>query len=168
MEEFKYKLAGVYHDRTAAERALEHIVNAGFAPEQVRCAWPDDSHLDRKVEPETRATRNHLLRNSVLGTLVGTVLGLVATVLVAAFQDALFAAQPIWGPLVVTGYGSAIGLVAGAFTGLRLREGRLATSVADEVNRGSYALIVQARNSREARMAEQLLEELPARKKILH
>lgn len=168
MEQFKYKLAGVYRDRADAERALEHLVNSGIAPEQVRCAWPDDTHVDRKVEPETRATRNHLIRNALIGTVVGTVLGLAATGLIAAYQDALFASQPLWGPLIVTGYGSAIGLVAGTLTALRVREGRLAAGVMDAVSGGAYALIIQARDSREARHAERLLEELPARKKILH
>jgi len=168
MEHFKYKLAGVYHDRAAAERAVEHIVNAGFAPEQVRCAWPNDEHLDKKVEPETRATRNHLIRNGIVGTVIGTVLGGAATLLIVVFQNDLFASQPVWGPLIVTGYGGAIGLVVGALSGLRAGEGRLAARVADEVNRGAYALIVQARDRREARKAEQLLAELPVRQKILH
>lgn len=167
MERYTYKLAGIYASRGDAEQALQHVVAAGFDRDQVRCAWPDDQYIDRKVEPETKASRNHMVRNAVIGTLVGGAIGLVITALIALFQAQLFAAVPVWGPLIVTGYGATVGLVVGAFTGLRMREGQLATAIVDEVNRGGYAVIVQARDSREAHRAEQLLEER-AGQKILH
>lgn len=167
MERYAYKLAGIYHDRSAAEQALQHMVSAGFARSQVRCALPDDQYLDRKVEPETRESRNHMLRNGVAGMLAGGALGLLITALIALFGASLFAAAPIWGPLIVTGYGAVIGLMVGGFTGLRLREGRLATAIVDEINRGGYAVIVQARDGREAARAERLLQE-QANDKILH
>lgn len=167
MERYTYKLAGIYQSRSAAEEAMQHVVASGFARDQVRCAWPDDRYVDRKVEPETKASRNHMIRNAVVGVLVGGAIGLLATVLIALFGPALFTAAPVWGPLIVTGYGAAIGLTVGAFTGLRMREGQLASAIVDEVNRGGYAVIVQARDSREAQRAERLLEER-AGEKILH
>lgn len=167
MERYTYKLAGIYANRGDAEQALQHVVAAGFDRNQVRCAWPDDQYVDRKVEPETSASRNHMVRNAVVGTLIGGAVGLVITALIALFQAGLFAAVPVWGPLIVTGYGATVGLVVGAFTGLRMREGQLASAIVDEVNRGGYAVIVQARDSREAHRAEQLLEER-AGQKILH
>ncbi len=167
MERYAYKLAGIYANRTAAEQALQHVVASGIDRAQVRCAWPDDQYLDRKVEPETVATRNHLVRNTIAGTVVGAIAGLLATAIIALFVPALFASVPVWGPLIVTGYGAFIGLTVGAYTGLRMREGRLASAIVDEVNRGGYAVIVQARDSREAQQAERLLEERAGRK-ILH
>lgn len=167
MERYAYKLAGIYANRAAAEQALQHVVASGIDRAQVRCAWPDDQYVDRKVEPETVASRNHMVRNTILGTVAGGIVGLIATVVIALFTPALFASAPIWGPLIVTGYGAVIGLIVGALTGLRMREGRLATAIVDEVNRGGYAVIVQARDSREAQRAERLLEER-AGQKILH
>lgn len=168
MDEFRYRLAGVYPDRAAAERAFEHLVNAGVAPEQVRCAWPHDRRVERKVEPQAGASVRQPLRNGLVGGGVGALLGAVAAGLIAGFQEALFAAHPYSGPLAVIGYGALIGLVAGALSGLGMRAGLLATEVADEVGRGSYALVVQARSSREARQLQRLLDELPTPKKILH
>lgn len=167
MERYTYKLAGIYSNRAEAEQALQHVIAAGFAHEQVRCAWPDDQYVDRKVEPETKASRNHLVRNTVIGLLIGAVVGLLATVAIVLLQPGMFAAAPIWGPLIVTGYAATVGLVVGAFTGLRMREGQLASAIVDEINRGGYAVIVQARDSREAQRAEQLLQER-AGQKILH
>lgn len=167
MERYTYKLAGIYGSRTAAEQALQHVVASGFDRTQVRCAWPDDQYVDRKVEPETKASRNHMLRNTAVGTLVGGAVGLLATAIIALFVPGMFASAPIWGPLIVTGYGAVIGLTVGAFTGLRMREGQLASAIVDEINRGGYAVIVQARDSREAQRAERLLEER-AGQKILH
>lgn len=167
MAQFSYKLAGIYPSRSAAEQALHHVVAAGFDRSQVRCAWPDDQYIGRKLEPETRASRNYMLRHALAGMIAGGILGVIVTVLISLFSVSLFAAAPVWGPLIVSGYAALIGLIVGAYTGLRMREGRLATAIVDELNRGGYAVIVQARDSREAERAEQLLEEQPG-EKILH
>lgn len=167
MERYTYKLAGIYANRAEAEQALQHVIAAGFAREQVRCAWPDDQYVDRKVEPETKASRNHMVRNTVIGLLIGGGVGVLATVAILLLKPGIFASVPIWGPLIVTGYAATVGLLVGAFTGLRVREGQLASSIVDEINRGGYAVIVQARDSREAQRAEQLLQER-AGQKILH
>ncbi len=76
MERYAYKLAGIYANRMAAEQALQHVVASGIDQAQVRCAWPADQYVDRKVEPETVASRNHMLRNAIAGTIVGAVVGL--------------------------------------------------------------------------------------------
>lgn len=167
MERYTYKLAGIYANRMAAEQALQHVLAAGLDREQVRCAWPNDQYIERKIEPETIATRNHMVRNTIAGTVVGAIAGVLATAAIAVLAPQLFENAPIWGPLMVTGYGAVVGLIVGAFSGLRMREGRLAAAIVDEVNRGGYAVIVQARDSREAHRAERLLEER-AGKKILH
>ena len=167
MERYTYKLAGIYQNRSAAEQALQHVVAAGFDRNQVRCACPDDQYVDRKVEPETTASRNHMVRNTVIGMLAGAAVGLLITAALALFATELFRGAPVWGPLIVTGYGATVGLIVGAYTGLRMREGQLATAIVDEINRGGYAVIVQARDSREAQRAERLLEER-AGQKILH
>ncbi|QKT02934.1 hypothetical protein HUS23_03475 [Ectothiorhodospiraceae bacterium 2226] len=156
LENYPHKLAGLYETEQDAERAASALRAAGLADKQVQ-RLPQPGTRDDKIEPESVGTRNRLMRDITAGTVAGGAVGTAGAAAVAG-TTLLFAAAPVLGPLVIAGYGAMLGGVAGAVSGLRLREADLANLVNDATARGAHAVVVHARDEAERDLAQDVLD----------
>lgn len=106
-EVFTYAM---FKDRTAAERAVQGLINAEFATERIGALMLDE-------QGPTELPMRHktgIGPGTALGALLGTVVGL------ALPGIGLVAAGPAWGALGTAAWGGATGALAGIVGGMGL------------------------------------------------
>lgn len=161
--EFKHELAGIYADKEAAEKAHEALIGAGFDASDIRLIPPakvteDEDAVSRDIEPESGGTRDQILKDTAVGTAVGGGVGAVGAGAIGLMAPMLFAAAPVVAPLIVMGYGAAIGGMGGAITGLHIEKTRLASIVQDALKGGFFVVLVHARDEAAYRKARDVME----------
>ena len=161
--DFKHELAGIYADREAAENAREAFLGAGFDASEVRLITPkqaaeDADAVSRDIEPESGGTRDQILKDTAVGTLAGGGVGAAGAGAIGLMAPMLFAAAPVVAPLIVMGYGAAIGGMGGAITGLHIEKTRLSTMVQDALKGGFFVVLVHGRDENAYRKAREVME----------
>ncbi|MGD2138627.1 MAG: hypothetical protein PVF08_10250 [Gammaproteobacteria bacterium] len=157
-ENYPHKVVAVYKDGATAEAAAMALDAADLDDVTIVRLAPGDSAVDLAIEPETRGTRDTLVKDTVAGAAGGTAAGAVAGGAAALATPALFLSAPVVGPLIVLGYGAMIGSAAGAIRGLRMRETVLASLVKDALDAGCYCLIVHAANKEAEHRAREVVD----------
>jgi hypothetical protein len=169
--DFKHELAGIYASREAADKAYEAFVAAGFDASEVRLITPDkaaedDDAVSRDIEPESGGTRDQIVKDTAVGTLAGGGAGAVGAGAIGLMAPMLFAAAPVVAPLIVMGYGAAIGGMGGAITGLHIEKTRLASMVRDALKGGFFVVLVHGRDEAAHRKAKEVMEATVAERSI--
>jgi hypothetical protein len=159
---FDFKVAGIFEDEDAAAAACRRLIDSGFRREQTRTLGSSEIPVDKHIEPETEATRDQLIRDTLIGTGVGGVAGGAATAGLATLMPTFFVSAPVVGPLVVLGYGAMLGSIGGAATGLSIEKTHLAALIKDAIEAGCYVLLVHVEDEQEYERAKKLLGELVA------
>lgn len=149
-------VVGLFHHRSAAERAIRDLRNAGFEKERIGVAMQDrveqgDLLADTGGEPAEGAAKG-----AVSGGLVGGLIGLLGSLLVPGIGPVL-AGGVLASTLAGAGIGAAAGGLIGGLVGLgvpeedarhfdqRLREGGTLVAV-DAGTRTAQALAILARH----------------------
>jgi hypothetical protein len=87
-----------------------------------------------------QAASNGVLKDvlmfAVVGTVVGTAIGALAEMALAAANTSLFAASPLIAPLALLGWGASLGAFVGAAIGAGSRENALSTLVQRAISAG--------------------------------
>jgi hypothetical protein len=115
---------GIYTTTFEAERAVDHLVKAGFTHADISVLLPDDdetrsfAHEKHTKAPEGTAT------GATAGGLVGGTIGLLAGIGALAIPGIgpLLAAGPLIAALAGLGAGGALGGIVGALVGLGIPE----------------------------------------------
>lgn len=157
-EHYPHKIAAIYPDAASAEAAHRALQNAGLGEAVVIHLLPGSREVEQAIEPEQAGTRDHLIKDMLEGSGIGTVIGAAGAGVIAVALPSLFVSVPVVGPLMVAGYGAAIGLTAGAAKGLKVKEGLLAGVVEDAINGGFHALIVHSTDDDTHARAEAVIE----------
>lgn len=163
-EFYPHKVAAVYQDVAAAQAAVNELNNADLDHAEIKQLGPDTKNTGLAIEPEPEASRDTLTKDTIIGGAVGTAAGAAVAGTAALVSSTLFVSAPVVGPLVVLGYGSVIGGIAGAIRGLRLREGMFAGIVKDALKAGYHVIIVHAENEEALHRAQSVIDETMADK----
>jgi hypothetical protein len=115
---------GIYTTAFEAERAVDHLINAGFTHSDISVLLPDDestrtfAHEKHTKAPEGTAT------GATAGGLVGGTIGLLAGIGALAIPGVgpLIAAGPLVAALAGLGVGGTLGGMVGALVGLGIPE----------------------------------------------
>jgi len=160
MEEHEYphKLAGVYPDQEKARAARDELLDTGLPRKQLRLIAAGDPNTDEKIDPESTATRDEMVKDTSVGAGAGTVAGAASAAGAEFLLPSLFISAPVVGGLIALGYGAALGGVAGAIYGMRMQEGMFASIVKDAVDDGNHVLVVHAHSEEEKEKAEKVME----------
>ena len=156
-------ITGIFPNRDIAERAIQHLVDAGFAPEDTSLLMSEGTRgREFQMEKTTKAPEG-----AVTGATVGGVLGAVAAGLVAVGTLAvpglnLVAAGPIVAALSGLGAGAAAGGMVGGLVGLGVPEHE-AKFYDKEIAKGGILLGVYAHDDRQ-KLAKDILEAAGAEK----
>lgn len=169
--EFNHELAGIYADNEAAEKAYEAFIKAGFDASEVRLITPDQApetndEVSRDIEPESGGTRDQIVKDTAIGTAAGVGAGAAGAGAIGLMAPMLFAAAPVVAPLIVMGYGAAVGGMAGAITGLHVEKTRLAGIVQDALKGGFWVVLVHGRDEAAYRKASEVMEATVAERSI--
>jgi hypothetical protein len=124
MENKKTAVFGIYSSQTAAERAVDSLVHAGFSNNAVSVLLPDQQGTkDFAHEKHTKAPEG-TTTGVAAGGVVGGTLGLLAGIGALAIPGVgpFMAAGPIMGALAGLGVGGAVGGLVGALVGMGIPE----------------------------------------------
>lgn len=150
---------GIYPTSTRAEQAVDRLVAAGFAQQDISVLLPDTqsskefAHEKNTKAPEGAAT------GVTAGGVVGGTLGLLAGIGALAIPGVgpLIAAGPIMGALAGLGVGGAVGGLVGALVGLGIPEYE-AKRYEGRIKDGGVLLSVHCDTSAEIDSAKEVLK----------
>jgi hypothetical protein len=151
--DYLHRIFGIYAAREDAEVTRQHLLEAGFLPEQLEIL--DRPGHPEAVEANSDEVRNDTIIGGTLGSLAGGALGVLGEAALAAANVSLFVASPIIGTLTMIGWGAAAGGVIGALAGAGRPETHHFADLVDEALRqGYWVLIVHARTEAQTTMAQ--------------
>lgn len=155
---------GIYNSRMEAERAVDRILAAGFASDDVSVLLPDvQSTKELAHEKNTKAPEG-TTTGATTGGVIGGALGLLAGIgsLSIPGLGPFIAAGPIMATLAGIGAGGAVGGLIGALIGMGIPEYE-AKRYEGRVKEGGVLLSVHCGNSDDVSRAKNLLEETGAK-----
>lgn len=158
-EHYPHKVAAVYPDAVAAELAMMALREAGLGDVKIVRLKPGTQQADHAIEPETEATRDTMVKDTLVGSAAGTVAGAAVAGTTALVSTSLFVSAPVVGPLIVLGYGALIGGIAGAIRSLKVREDILAGVVKDALKAGYHVVIVHAAREEDSHLAQEVIDQ---------
>lgn len=150
---------GIYSTNSAAERAVDQLIAAGFSNEDISVLMADrQGSKEFAAEKNTKAPEGATTGVGVGGAVGGT-LGLLAGIGALAIPGVgpLIAAGPIMGALAGLGVGGAVGGVVGALVGLGIPEYE-AKRYEGRVKDGGILLSVHCESSNEVSRAKDILK----------
>jgi hypothetical protein len=155
----KTAVFGIYHTATQAERAVDDLVAAGFANDDISVLLPDkQGSRDFAHEKNTKAPEGTTAGVTAGGAIGGT-LGLLAGIGVLAIPGIgpLIAAGPIMATLAGLGVGGAVGGLIGALVGMGIPEYE-ARRYEGHIKAGGVLLSVHCDTSDEITRAKEVLK----------
>lgn len=157
MEKYLHKVAGIYSNPARAENTRNHLVEKGFAIDQINILLPGESSSDNKIEPEGNEVLKEVVKDGLIGTVVGGGVGALGVAAMVAANVSLFLASPLLGPLTIIGWGASAGAIAGASVGAGAKEGRFADIVRDAANSGHTVLIAHTLTDEQTQVAKDII-----------
>ncbi len=155
---------GIYNTANEAERAVDHLVAAGFSDQSISVLLPDnDSTRAFAHEKNTKAPEGTTTGVTTGGAIGGT-LGLLAGIGALAIPGVgpLIAAGPIMATLAGLGVGGAVGGLVGALVGMGIPEYE-AKRYEGQVKDGGTLLSVHCDTSEQISAAKDALKQTGAR-----
>ena len=154
---------GIYPNTTAAEFAVNRLVDGGFSNDDVSVLMSDvDATKEFAHEKATKAPEGTTV-GVTTGGVVGGTIGLLAGIGALAIPGVgpLIAAGPIMGALAGLGVGGAVGGLVGALVGMGIPEYE-AKRYEGRVKDGGVLLSVHCDTSAEISRAKDMLKETGA------
>jgi hypothetical protein len=154
---------GIYSSATQAERAVDHLMKAGFPSNDISVLLPDSqSTKDFAHQKDTKApegTTAGVAAGGALGGTLGVLVGVGA--LAIPGLGPFIAAGPIMAGLAGLGVGGAVGGLIGALVGMGIPEYE-AKRYEGRIKEGGVLLSVHCDTSEEIKRAKDLLKQTGA------
>ena len=148
----------IYDSPNAAERAVDHLLTAGFTNSDISIILPDDDTTRALAHEKSTKAPEGATTGGATGGVIGGTLGLLAGIGALAIPGVgpLIAAGPIMAALAGLGVGGAFGGMVGALVGLGIPEYE-AVRVEGQVKEGGVLLSVHCDSSAEIAAANDAL-----------
>lgn len=153
-------IAGIFYDRTEANRAVADLLNRGFLKDDISLLMSEEA---RKRHFHDVDHSEELAKGGMLGATFGGVLGALVAGLTAVGSLSipgigLLAAGPIVAALAGAGAGAAVGGLSGALiaAGFSASEAKY---FEDQIRKGNVVLIVRTDNENEMLTAHDVLRQ---------
>lgn len=177
-----HAVSAIYPSRAEAEGVRQHLVERGFASAEIRViADASDSPVWSELDETGRdEVLKSVLVDGAIGTAVGTGVGVIGTVALAAASVTLFVASPVVAPLAMLGWFAGLGGVVGAAMGAnrhkddsvpgrddrgdpdlgnQAREGKFSELVREAIEAGNTALVVRTHGQAERELATRIISD---------
>jgi hypothetical protein len=156
-------VTAIFHSRSAAEAAVDELIRAGFAPEDISLLMSESTRGREFVVKKTSKVPEGAAAGMTVGGVIGAVAaGLAAVGTLAIPGLALVAAGPLVAALAGLGAGAAAGGLTGALIGLGIPEHE-AKFYDKEIEKGGILVGVYAHDDRN-KVARDILEAAGAEK----
>jgi hypothetical protein len=156
-------VTGLFKTRSAAERAVENLVDDGYSREDISILMSDATRgREFALQMATKAPEGAAAGATIGGALGAVAAGLVAMGIIVVPGLALVAAGPVVATLAGLGAGAAAGGLTGALIGVGIPEHE-AKFYNEAIEQGGILLGVYAHDDRAAQ-ARRLLEASGAEK----
>ena len=155
---YPHKITAVYPDAATATDVVTRLEGSSPGDIKVEQLSPGTSDIDLAIEPEPKAARDTVTRDTLAGGAAGTLAGGAVSGATAIIAPSLFMAAPVVGPLLMLGYGAVLGSVAGAIRGVRPREGELAALVKDALKAGYHVVVIHAADDETRQKVEDVID----------
>jgi hypothetical protein len=158
MQSHDISVFGIYHSPNATERAVDHLLNAGFSNSDISVLLPDDESTRAWAHEKGTKAPEGATTGVTAGGVIGGTLGLLAGIGALAIPGVgpLIAAGPIMAALAGLGVGGAFGGIVGALVGLGIPEYE-AKRLAGRVRDGGILLSVHCDTPEEIAAANDAL-----------
>jgi len=162
MNVYRHHVSGFFAHRDDAESTLSTLVEQGLPRERLHIFTADSTSASPALEAKSDGVLKDVLVDGAIGTAVGTGLGALGSVALAATSVTLFIASPLVAPLMLLGWGASlgglIGAAAGATAGDGNKEGWLSDLVSDAIANGHVVLVAVARTEQETTTAREVIQ----------
>jgi hypothetical protein len=157
VENYDYKVGGVYADKLSAENSYLRLREAGFNTDQVYLLAPDDALTSAKLEPEGNEIPKEVVKDTLIGAGAGGVAGAVGSAALGVAGATLFVANPVIATLMITGYAATIGGIVGAAKALNVEKSAFDSAMQDILREKHWAVVVHCYDNDEEDRARQVL-----------
>jgi hypothetical protein len=150
---------GIYSTTVQAEQAVDRLVAAGFAQQDISVLLPDNQSSKEFAHEKNTKAPEGTAAGVTAGGVVGGTLGLLAGIGALAIPGVgpLIAAGPIMGALAGLGVGGAVGGLVGALVGMGIPEYE-AKRYEGRIKDGGVLLSVHCDTSAEIDSAKEILK----------
>lgn len=160
MSTYRHYLSGFFTHHDQAEIALTRLTGKGFPRTRVQIFDSQSPPIAHKSTDGSNEVLKDVLVDSALGTAVGLTIGGLGEVALVAANVTLFVASPLIAPLVMMGWGAAIGGLLGASVGAAAKAKPLSDLINDAIKSGQIALVVETHSEAETADAREIFKEL--------
>jgi hypothetical protein len=162
MNHYRHHVSGFFAHRNDAESTLTSLVENGLPRRRLHLFTADSTSSSRAAEVKSDGALKDMLVDGAIGTAVGTGVGALGTVALAASSASLFLASPIVAPLMLLGWGGSIGALIGAVIGFTAGEGSkkgwLSDLVGNAIANGHVVLVAVTRTEKETATARNVIQ----------
>lgn len=159
MDNYRHYLSGFFEHRDQAQQVLYQLVNEGVPTTRL---YLFDKHSTPQ-QHESLESSNEVLKDvlvdGAIGTVAGTAIGGIAEVALVAANVSLFVASPLLGPLVMLGWGAAMGGFVGAAVGASAKAKTLSALIEDAISNDQFVVVAETHSPTETEKAKLVFKE---------
>ena len=152
-----HKVSGIYASREEAEATLNQLLEHDLQRERLEIIEPHDPAADVETTAGSDSVLKDVLVNTAIGTVIGAGAGALGMAIITAANVSLFVASPLLGTLTMMGWGAGVGGMAGAAVGAGNKERKFSALVKDATRNGSFVLVAHTASTEETTVAEDII-----------
>jgi len=159
MDTRPHYVSGFFVSRTDAENIVVQIADHGIPRDRIHIYDRSSLMPDHVANDSDDKVLKDILIDSGIGAAVGTGVGALIEVGLIAANVTLFVASPLIAPLVLLGWGAALGGIIGASAGAADKVKPLSELVHDAITNGQHVVVVETRNNDEKIAASKVIKD---------
>ncbi|WP_207884562.1 hypothetical protein [Pseudomonas sp. 30_B] len=150
---YRHQVSGVFARQVQAESARQRLIGQGIAAERLRILAAE------ALPPMTRSRRVRrslwqMLTSGAIGMLFGLAVSTLTALALTQPDGSLFSGTP----LVMLGWGSALGALLGGMVGASADAGQIDKAFSYAIAHGEVVLLVETHSARETLLARDTIE----------
>jgi len=162
MTVYRHFVSGFFSGYDEAERTRATLVEHRLMRDRIYVFATDSEIPVASLQSDSNNVLKDVLVDGVIGSVVGTGLGVVAELGLVAANVSLFVASPLLAPLILMGWGASLGGFIGASVGATEgdghKKGMFSDLVADAISNGQVVLVVDTQNEAETTIARDIIQ----------
>ena len=157
-----HQVSAVYPGREDAETVRLKLVEQGVPSADIVLLHASDPPLPEQpfVDAKSDDALKDMLVDGIIGTALGTGVGAIGTVVIAAANVTLFVASPVIAPLAMLGWFAGVGGLVGAAAGADSHTGgRFSDLIKAVIKAGNTVLMVRTHDAAGRHRVEEIIND---------
>ncbi|HCF4943881.1 hypothetical protein SAMN05216577_111161 [Pseudomonas citronellolis] len=153
MAGYRHQVSGVFAHRAQAESARVLLSERGIHDRQMRILGAKDLP-PANGSSQVKRTLSQMLASGAVGTLLGLAVSTLTAIALTRTNAGLFSGPP----LVLVGWGSALGALLGGMVGTSANAGQVDRTFRYAIAHGDVVLLAETLSERETLLARDIIE----------